>query len=206
MRRLVIDTATPACSVALFDDGKLVAGEYQELGRGHAERLIPLIQNLPENGRADAIHVNVGPGSFTGVRVGISAARALALAWGIECYGYGCLQLAAAMAVEGQSPSPPVDAAMHGGHGEYFFQSFGEAGLPVTAAQSLVPEEAARISAAPIIAGSVANELAGLRGSAKAMQLLPDARQWHLIADSEPIPVSALYIREADAKLPEKRA
>ena len=80
-RVLAIDTATVACSVALFEDNALIASDYGEIGRGHAERLIPAIALLPDRGKADRILVNCGPGSFTGVRVGISAARALALAW-----------------------------------------------------------------------------------------------------------------------------
>uniref|UniRef100_UPI00359301A6 tRNA (adenosine(37)-N6)-threonylcarbamoyltransferase complex dimerization subunit type 1 TsaB n=1 Tax=Blastomonas sp. TaxID=1909299 RepID=UPI00359301A6 len=79
---LVIDAATEACSVALFERDALIASDHAVLGRGHAERLIPMIAALPERGRADTILVNCGPGSFTGVRVGLAAARALALAWG----------------------------------------------------------------------------------------------------------------------------
>jgi len=79
-RLLAIDTATIACSVALFEDGALIAADYAEIGRGHAEKLIPAIAQLPHRGRADKILVNCGPGSFTGVRIGISAAKALALA------------------------------------------------------------------------------------------------------------------------------
>ncbi|MBC7985373.1 MAG: tRNA (adenosine(37)-N6)-threonylcarbamoyltransferase complex dimerization subunit type 1 TsaB, partial [Sphingomonadaceae bacterium] len=62
---LVIDTATEACSVALFDGEALVAERHEMVGRGHAERLIPMIAELPGKGRADRILVDCGPGSFT---------------------------------------------------------------------------------------------------------------------------------------------
>ena len=75
---LVIETATAACSVALLDGDRVVAARHELVGRGHAERLVPMIgEVLAEAGqnRADLIQVDCGPGSFTGLRVGISAAR-----------------------------------------------------------------------------------------------------------------------------------
>ena len=74
MRTLVIDTATKACSVALFEGETLSASRFEVIGRGHAERLLPLIAQLPEKGRADRIVVHVGPGSFTGILIGVAAA------------------------------------------------------------------------------------------------------------------------------------
>ena len=123
-RLLAIDTATVACSVALFEDGALIAADYAEIGRGHAEKLIPAIAQLPDRGRADKILVNCGPGSFTGVRIGISAAKALALAWGAEIHGYSCLSLVAAQALDQLDKPQPVCVAMLAGHGEYFLQNF----------------------------------------------------------------------------------
>src|SRR3546814_2655306 len=72
---LVIDTATAACSVALIDDGRAVADRHEIVGRDHAERLLPMIAELPGGGRADEILVAAGPGSFPGTRVEIGRAH-----------------------------------------------------------------------------------------------------------------------------------
>jgi tRNA threonylcarbamoyladenosine biosynthesis protein TsaB len=124
MRTLVIDTATRACSVALCDGDHVIAAAHEIIGRGHAERLLPLISALPDNGKADQVMVNVGPGSFTGIRVGVAAAKALGLAWHIDVYGYGCLALVAAMGRSTLPEATAIDVVMTGGHGEYFFEAF----------------------------------------------------------------------------------
>ena len=200
MRRLIIDTATRACSVALFEGDTCIAAFHEDIGRGHAERLVPMIAELPDKGRADMIHVNVGPGSFTGIRVGVSAARALTLAWGAECHGYSCLELIAAMARDGAKVT--VDVIMTGGHGEYYFQAFGDDGMALTEAQSLPPEVAATISVAKLVAGDMAHRLVASRGSGRAIDLLPNAQSWPSISGLTPRLPSPLYVRGPDAKLP----
>lgn len=200
MRRLVIDTATRACSVALFEGDTCIAAFHEDIGRGHAERLVPMIAELPDKGRAGIIHVDVGAGSFTGIRVGVSAARALALAWGAECHGYGCLELVAAMARNGAAAA--VDVVMTGGHGEYYFQSFGDDGSALTEPQSLPAEVAAKLSGAELVAGDLAHRLVTLRGSGQAIDLLPNAQSWPEIKATQPLSPSPLYVRGPDAKLP----
>jgi tRNA threonylcarbamoyl adenosine modification protein YeaZ len=206
MRTLAIDCATEACSIALFDGGELVAGEYRVLGRGHAEHLVPMIAQLPERGRAGRIAVSLGPGSFTGVRIGLAAARALGLAWKAEVLGYPTLALVAAMARE--SHPAPVSVCMNGGHGEWFVQDFGAGGMPEGPLVSLAPGEAARAASHEVLAGSRANELAALVGpAATPVAALPDARKFTLIplalltSDLAP-----LYGRPPDARLPEAAA
>ena len=119
----MIETATAACSVALIEDGAVIARDHVVVGRGHAERLVPMIASLPGQGRADAILVDCGPGSFTGVRVGLAAARGLGIGWGVPVAGYSSLALIAAAALAEQ-PGDAIVAVLDGGHGEVFQQGF----------------------------------------------------------------------------------
>ncbi len=201
MKTLVIDSATEACSVALFDGDALIAGDCRVLGRGHAEQLVPMIQALPGKGRADRIAVALGPGSFTGVRVGLAAARALALAWQVDLVGYPTLALIAAMAAA-EHPGKAVTVCTTGGHGEWFVQHFGPDGAALAPLASLAPE-AAVAGAADLVAGSQAEALVARRGSGTALPLWPDARAFALLdpallgTDTAP-----LYGRAPDARLP----
>lgn len=202
MRRLIIDSATENCSVALIENGILIAGDGLVLGRGHAERLVPMIAALPDKGRADVIAVDVGPGSFTGIRVGLAAARALALAWGARIEGFESLTLVAAMARE-QHPGVAIDVCMSGGHGEWFFQPFAADGAALAPLGSLAPADAIARSTATIVAGSQAVALTQSRTDAVALDLRPDARHALLLdlrdfhADPRPS-----YGRAPDARLP----
>ena len=118
---LAIDTSTAACSAALLGDGgERIAGKDEVIGRGHAERLVTMVAELLDGRRPDRILVGVGPGSFTGIRVGIAAAHGMAIGWDCELSGMSSLALLAAA-----SKGAPVAAAMAGGHGELFVQEFG---------------------------------------------------------------------------------
>lgn len=202
MRRLVIDCATEACSVALFENGELLAGDCLVLGRGHAERLVPMIAALPDSGRAQAIAVDIGPGSFTGIRVGLAAARALGMAWSAPVEGFESLSLVAAMARQ-QHPGAAIDVCMTGGHGEWFFQPFGADGSALAPVASLAPDEAIRRSAAPVVAGTQALEIARHHSGIVALDLRPDARCLPRLAaemlHADPRPH---YGRAPDARLP----
>jgi tRNA threonylcarbamoyl adenosine modification protein YeaZ len=202
VRTLVIETATEACSAALFEGGALVAGSYEVLGRGHAERLVPMISELPEKGRAQLIIVSLGPGSFTGVRIGLAAARALGLAWEAEVLGYPTLALVAAMAQE--NDLRPVTVCMTGGHGEWFVQDFGIDGLPEHELRSQTPETALHDIHYSFAAGSKARELLQWDGPGMTtLDILPDARSFRLLPNALLTPdLAPLYGRPPDARLP----
>lgn len=202
---LAIECTTEACSVALFvadqpADERLIAGDWRMLGRGHAEALVPMIAALPNRGRANRIVVGLGPGSFTGVRIGLAAARALALAWQVPVLGYPTLALVAAMARAARGPQP-VLAAMTGGHGEWFTQGFDMDGH-ADALASLVPADAVALGQW-LVAGSQAETLVARRGRGAALALWPDAREMALLPNgSLRLDLTPLYGRAPDARLP----
>lgn len=207
-RTLVVECASEACSVALFEQEAVIASEHVVLGRGHAERLVPMIAALPDKGRANRILVSLGPGSFTGVRIGIAASRALGIAWGARVLGYPTLgMIAASCAAETENANQPITVCANGGHGEWFMQNFGEDLLPQDAVRSVKPQEAVALCQHRLIAGNRAKDLAQLvGGDALACDLLPNATAalWlpdSLLSDD----LRPVYGREPDAKLPQAK-
>ena len=192
---LVIDSATAACSAALIEGGELVEERHELVGRGHAERLVPMIEELLAGRRPQAILVDCGPGSFTGVRVGLAAAHGLSIGWRIPLRGYS--SLAAVAAATGAEA-----VALHGGHGELFVQSFAHGPVrPLDDLRSLLPEEAAGAISASQVAGSGAEALVSARGSGEALDALPSARDARLLPEAlrELVP-RPIYGRAPDAK------
>lgn len=202
MRTLVIDTATEALSVALFDSDRCLASFHEIVGRGHAEQLMPRIAALPDGGRADQILVDTGPGSFTGVRVGLAAARALGYAWNIPVAGYSALALVALAARPLHDASGGfLTVVMTGGHGELFWQQFlGSDLTPVAPVASTPVGELARQLDAPTVYGSGAETLVNARGTGRAVPMHPNAVQARgLPAALLQTHAGAVYGRGADA-------
>ncbi|QJU56484.1 tRNA (adenosine(37)-N6)-threonylcarbamoyltransferase complex dimerization subunit type 1 TsaB [Sphingomonas sp. AP4-R1] len=201
MTILVIETATAACSAALLAEGAVVEGAHEVVGRGHAERLVPMISELlGPGGRADRVLVDCGPGSFTGVRVGLAAARAFGLGWSVPVAGFSSLALLAAMAAAEET----IAVAIPGGHGELFVQSFAPNPIrPTSDLVSLKPADAAAAFSETIVVGPGAAALVEARGWGEARDMLPDAsaavRLSPELADLPPTPI---YGRAPDAKLP----
>ncbi len=210
---LALDTAASSCAVALCDaNGKLLAALAEERRTGHAERLIPMVASLmAEAGiaRADLskIAVSVGPGSFTGVRTAIAAARGLSLALSIPAVGVTTLE---AMAADGRAAlgAGPILAAIDAGRGEVYAAAYGEDGTAVMEPQRLpcghfaggdraLPARELRFVGDGVAAlGLISDALPEARtGSIEAMAALGLAR-------SAGRPPEPLYLRSADAKPP----
>ena len=197
---LAIDTSTAACSAALFDsDGACIARRDERIGRGHAERLVPMVAELLAGRSAETILVGVGPGSFTGIRVGIAAAHGLAIGWGAELRGMSSLALLAAQA----GGADEVAAAIDGGHGELFVQQFDGATLgPSGEAMTLPPAEAALLVTADLVVGPGARALVEARGRGEAREAWPAASD----ALKLPAGLRSLAARPVYGRAPDARA
>jgi tRNA threonylcarbamoyl adenosine modification protein YeaZ len=163
-----------------------------------------MIAELPGKGRADRILVDCGPGSFTGVRVGLAAARALALAWRADVAGYSSLALIAASAFAELDGPETLSVAIVGGHGEYFVQRFDREGVrPIAPLASLKPQEAAQLCGSDPVAGSGAEAMRAAGASGPAIAIHPDARNTVLLPSGHAsLAPSPIYGRGPDARLP----
>lgn len=196
---LAIDTSTAACSVALFDgEGACAARKDELIGRGHAERLVPMIAEVVGEHKPSSILVGTGPGSFTGIRVGIAAAHGLAIGWQASLDGLSSLALLAA-SVTGESD---VAAAMLGGHGELFVQQFGPGLEPSSGLLNLPPEAAADKVSADRVVGPGARSLVEARGRGEAIEAWPSAANALLLpAALRTLPPFPVYARAPDARV-----
>ncbi|MFL6785330.1 MAG: tRNA (adenosine(37)-N6)-threonylcarbamoyltransferase complex dimerization subunit type 1 TsaB [Sphingomicrobium sp.] len=203
---LALDTSTAACTAALLErDGTIVASRDEVIGRGHAERLVPMIEEMLDGHVPARILVGVGPGSFTGLRVGIAAAHGMAIGWSIPLSGMNSLALLAASAPPGEGK---VAAAMAGGHGELFVQSFDRKRMTASGPiLNLTPQAAALKVEAPLVVGSGAAALVEARHSGEALSLLPTAsRAFALPELLRALECKPIYARPPDAKAPRQLA
>jgi tRNA threonylcarbamoyladenosine biosynthesis protein TsaB len=216
MRVLAIDTALDACSVSVFDTGRdrSLAVESQDVGRGHAELLLPLVDRTMKAAGLkfdgiDRIAVTVGPGSFTGLRVGLAAARGLALAATKPVVGVTTLAAFTAPLIA-ENEAVPVVAAIDAKHGNLYMQMVGAGGRTLIAPRSVAVREAIRaIALGPVrLVGTAAAMLAAHWPKGAPPPLLVDDRRapdvnWvarvGAAADPERAKARPLYLRRPEA-------
>jgi tRNA threonylcarbamoyladenosine biosynthesis protein TsaB len=217
LRILAIDTALPACSACVLVNGSAapLSAETLAMERGHAEALIPLIERVMarvEGGfrSLDRIAVTVGPGSFTGLRVGIAAARAIGLA--VPCPVVGVTTLSALMApLVAGGDMQVIAAAIDARHGQVFFQAVAPGGRTVVTARLLAMKEAARMigtgpvvvtgSGAPMVAAEAT--MLGIKASVGDAALAPDiawVARLGLVADPVQAMPKPFYLRVPDVR------
>lgn len=225
MKILALDTALSHCSAAVVVDGIAHAQESQAMTRGHAEALAPMIHRVLGRARLrvaalDRIAVTVGPGSFTGVRVGLAAARGLALASGVPAVGVTTLEALAAMAAAIAGRAALIVAAISARRDRVYLQAFragpGAAEVrPLAAPDLLKLEDAVRAlpDGACLLVGSGAPGLADAAGDRcwlveeVSVVQSPAIEVVAALGASKPNPATRfgpapLYLRPPDARLP----
>ncbi len=217
---LAFDTAMASCSAAVVrcadGDSRILGQIHETRTRGHAEVLAPMIaQVMADAGVAfadlDRIAVTTGPGTFTGVRIGVATARGIAVASGLPVAGVTTLKAVAAgaakhRAVQGRAIAPVFDAR----RGEVYVQCFSDTLDALTRPQVLGYDEAWRAvrEYRPILAGTGAGLLPVTDEAAAGSGALPDQPTAAIIAELGAAggisadPVVPLYLRAPDAKLP----
>ncbi|WP_420960425.1 tRNA (adenosine(37)-N6)-threonylcarbamoyltransferase complex dimerization subunit type 1 TsaB [Brucella sp. IR073] len=215
MKILSLDTAASFCAAALYDanEGRLLACVSENIGKGHAEVLMAYVERTLEEANIgfdaiDRIAVNVGPGSFTGVRIGVSAARGFALALSRPAIGVTVFEGLAREALASH-PEKPVLVAIDAHRGEIYAQGFGTDGAVLGDPIAGSPEDVLALLVdmlhPPVLIGSAAvrlNELLAeplpVAGEAATARIETYAR---IAASRRPGEApKPLYLRGPDAK------
>jgi tRNA threonylcarbamoyladenosine biosynthesis protein TsaB len=216
MRVLAIDTALGACAAAVLDSqaGAILAAESIGMVRGHAEAVMPLIARVMDAARSEFVELNriavtVGPGSFTGLRVGISAARGIALAAGKPAIGLSTLSALAAPHVAART-GDTIIAAIDARNEQVYFQVFAPNGVTVVTPR--LDRVRAAVRAVPVgptvITGSGALLVAAHWPSGSPVPRVEDhaapdigwVARLGAAAQEEGAPPKPLYLRRPDAR------
>ena len=220
-RILAIETSTNACSAALWADGGVAARRFEPMVRGHAERLMPMVAEVMAEAAAEArdldlVAVTVGPGAFTGIRVGLAAARGRALAAGVPCLGATTMETMAWAA----DPRRLLLVALDSKRDDLYVQVFGADRAPLAEPAAVAPADLgpmiericpadAEIGLAGDAAARARDLLAPLGRTCRTTDAaLPDAADLAALAaarwrpgDRPPAP-APLYLRPPDAVVP----
>ena len=215
---LAISTITEMCSVAILRQGEIVSQDQALLGNKHAEQLLPMVACAMKDTRTsfaalDGIAVARGPGSFTGIRIGLAAARGLALAAAKPLIGVGSLD---AIAYPARNAGQPILAVLDANRGQIYAQSFTAEGETLSPALVIAPDKITELmlkGAYTVVGtgiGLVRPYLAALSGpnlklSFDATEGLPRASDVAHVANSRPLKhgraarVDPLYLRASYA-------
>lgn len=205
---LALDTAGVDCAAALYDSATrtVLAERCERIGKGHAERLTGMISEVMDEAglpisAIERIAVTVGPGSFTGIRTGVAAARGLALALSIPAVGVTTLEVLAAAILEEHTRGPVV-VAIDAKRGEIYAQAFDADGKPLNDAQAMDAAAVRDLAAqhAATVHGSALPLLAGENTGAEPDRFPAGLAARLASAIINPQKPKPLYLRAPDAK------
>lgn len=227
MKLLAVDSAANLCAACVWDTaaGHELGRSVADIGKGHAERLMATIAEALQAAGADyselgSLAVSTGPGSFTGVRVGVSTIRGLALALKIPSIGVTTLDAIAAEAGDA-FPNRPIMVAIDAGRGELYVALYDAAGKMSYDAcvLSFADALAVAVDAAPVVCGTAAEKIAQAAGPlaldtglATATADIATFARLAALRGPSPHKPAPDYLREPDAKpqsgfiLPRSRA
>ncbi len=220
MQILAMDTAAAACSVALWRDGAVAVHEFQAMTRGHATELLPMVESVLKDAgvtipELDALAVTVGPGGFTGLRIGLASARGFGAASGLPVIGVNTME---ALAQGVGQVDCPVLCLLDAKRADLYAQLFDGQGNPISEPVARLPQDVVGLlseqsSKKVIVAGDSFDRVKDLLAeegflAEQSDVFLPDARHVVEVAAQKGLPAkdkarpSALYIRPPDAELP----
>ena len=220
MKVLAIDSALGACSAAVWDQ-TVMSGQQKIMSRGHVEELLPMVQAVvTESGlefaQLELIAVSIGPGSFTGLRAGLAAARGLGLALNIPVHGVTTLEAVAAAAVRlpSTASSDAILVALETKRADIYVQTFDGLGVAMSEPLAQLPLAATDLlSANTSLCGDAADRVRAELSVERrdTIKCLPDIERPGAgdIAEiaagrmREPVPAEPLYIHPPAAKIPE---
>ncbi|MFQ5766274.1 MAG: tRNA (adenosine(37)-N6)-threonylcarbamoyltransferase complex dimerization subunit type 1 TsaB [Rhodospirillales bacterium] len=224
MRILGFDTALSACSAALWEDGRILARSHETMPRGQSERLMPMVLEVMDEAGirfpdVDLLAVTTGPGAFTGLRIGLAAARGMALAGGLPCLGVTTLDAVAAGVPEPERQAGQLLVTLESRRADLYAQAFDHDLKPRGDPRAVLPGDLPAMvdGDGPVIvagdaAGPAAESLyaAGVEVALSAAPGVPDGAVVAAVAagrwspDAIPAPPAPLYLRPPDATVPRK--
>jgi tRNA threonylcarbamoyladenosine biosynthesis protein TsaB len=210
---LAFDTSTTGCAAAVLDGATVLARGEAPMGAGQSEALMPLLHDVMARAgmdwkRLELIAVTVGPGSFTGLRIGLAAARGLALALGVPVACVSTPEALAAGTPADERGKRRILVAIDSKRADLFVQTFDARLAPTAPVAAMAPADAARLIPAPLLVGDGAPKLVGLipdsipsRAPSRVdpVALAELAARRH--AEGEALPPEPLYLRPADVTM-----